>query len=122
MGMRGPIAKSCCLTPPSYAERLPNPNPARFAILRTQQVGRSVVAEVQYPDCTNYEGRKVLVYADTLEGELTERATLDPHFAPNGGPVARFEPTERGWVLALVVARVANWRWVEKMVRAKGQA
>jgi hypothetical protein len=104
----GPFSRTCSLTPPASTVRYPNPNPARFTILRTLQVGRSVVAEVRYPDCTNYEGHKVLVYADTDASALRSRTTLDPHFARHGGPVARFEPTERGWNLAVEVARMSN--------------
>jgi len=104
MGMRGPFSRTCCLTPPNSEIRLPNPNPARFTILRTKQVGSAVVAEVRYPDCTNYEGRKVLVFDNTNEDALRKRTTLDPHFAESGGPVARLEPTERGWSLATEIA------------------
>ena len=104
----GLFSKTCSLTPPASPVRYPNPNPARFSILRTLQFGRSVVVEVRYPDCTNYEGRKVLVYADTDEVAVKALATLDPHFARHGGPVARFEPTQRGWDLAVEVARMSN--------------
>jgi hypothetical protein len=76
--------------------------------LSTEQVGSAVVAEVRYPDCTNYDGRKILVYADTDAVELRSRTTLDPHFAPHGGPLARFEPTRRGWCMALAVAHMSN--------------
>lgn len=103
----GPFS-TCSLTPPASPVRYPNPNPARFRILRTLQVGRSVVVEVRYPDCTNYEGRKVLVYADTDAGAVRAETTLDPHFAQHGGPLARLEPTERGWSLAVGVARMSN--------------
>ena len=107
MGL-GPFSKTCSLTPPASPVRYPNPNPARFSILRTLQVGRCVVAEVRYPDCTNYEGRKVLVYADTDAGSVRAWTTLDPHFARHGGPVARFKPTARGWAMAVEVARMPN--------------
>jgi len=63
---------------------------------------------VWYPDCTNYEGRKVMVFADENEAALRQRPTLDPHFALHGGPVARLEPTDRGWALAVEIARMSN--------------
>ena len=106
----GLFSSTCSLTPPESPVRFPNPNPARFVILRTEQVGRSVVAEVRYPDCINYEGRKVLVYADMDASALRSRTTIDPHFAQYGGPLARFEPTQRGWDLAVEVARMSNAR------------
>lgn len=87
----------------------PNPNPKRFTVLRVVQAERHLVALVHYPDCTSYEGRKVLVFADTRAGDLCAATELDPHFtdvAPAGAlvPVARFEPTERGWRLAMLTA------------------
>jgi hypothetical protein len=103
-----PFRKSCLLTPPDSGRIFPNPNPARFRILRTMQVGKAVVAEVNYPDCWNYEGNKVLVFRDMAEAELRRRKTLDPHFSKHGGPLARFEPTEYGWTLAVEVARLSN--------------
>ncbi len=105
--------KSCSLTPPNSGLVLPNPNPARFEILRTRQIGTALVAEVRYPDCTNYEGRKILVYAGTSDFDLRTRATLDPHFAEGGGPVARFKPTVYGWHLATTLAQGigSHWPW-----------
>jgi len=87
---------------------LPSPNPTRFRILRTKQVGTTVIAEVQYPDCTNYEGKKVILWEDTNEAALMRRTTLDPHFAEQDGPVARLEPTERGWRLATALAHILD--------------
>ena len=108
MGMSGIFgSSSCCLTPPSSLERYPNPNPARFEILRTRKAGSSLVVEVVYPDCTNYEGRKVMVFTNTTEKELLLVTHLDPHFSCwGGGPVARFEPTSRGWALAVACAKI----------------
>lgn len=86
---------------------LPNPNPLNFQITRAEQVGSGLVLEVLYPDCTNYEGRKVLVYDGVTLGQLHAQGSLDPHFSDNAeriSPMARFEPTERGWALALQVA------------------
>lgn len=80
-----------------------NPNPHRFTVFRFECVGKAVVAEVIYPDCTNYEGRKILVFASaTTFSRLISKGVMDPHFTKDrSSPVARFEPTERGWGLAL---------------------
>ena len=107
MGMRI-LSRTCSLTPPGSTTALPNPNPARFVIIRTQPVGCAVVVEVRYPDCVNYEGRKVLVFRNTTVGNIRRRTTLDPHFALHGGPFARFEPTDRGWRMAVEVAFLLN--------------
>lgn len=76
-------------------------------MLKTQAVGSALVAEVQYEGCTNYEGRKILVYEKLSDGELLQLRFLDPHFcdsATHKSPVARLEPTQRGWRLAIGLA------------------
>lgn len=79
----------------------PNPNPSNFEIL---QKGFSksgyLILKVHYPDCTNYEGIKILVYKND---KILTQETIDPHFSENEkfeSPIARFEPTEFGWELA----------------------
>jgi hypothetical protein len=104
----GMMKKTCCLTPVGSSVRLPNPNPLRFTIVRALQVGSSVVAEVRYPDCLNFEGKKVMVYENMSKEAFCARKHLDPHFALSGGPVARFEPTERGWGMAVLFASITN--------------
>jgi hypothetical protein len=80
------------------------PNPTKFSVLRSHRAGNDVlVVEVRYPDCTNFEGLKVLVY-EGVETAAYEIATgkCDPHFAENGvSPVARFRPTPEGWLMAV---------------------
>ncbi len=81
-----------------------NPNPQNFVFGRVQVVGAHIVAELVYPDCTNYEGRKVLVYQGVNLRYLMAQQSLDPHFCNDKGhvhPFARFEPTEAGWVAAV---------------------
>lgn len=87
---------------------LPNPDPTNYTIERGIEVGRFVLLEVNYPDCTNYEGRKLLVYEYATLEELNEQGHLDPHFAENQeyhSPIARFEPTEHGWNMAHKMVR-----------------
>ena len=86
-----------------------NPNPTNFEFVRSQQVGTRLVVEVRYPNCTNYEGRKIMVYDNTNIHKLCREDKLDPHFCDNSkhsSPIARFEPTERGWNLALKFAQL----------------
>ena len=67
-------------------------------------IGNHLVVEIFYPDCKNYEGRKILVYSNTSLECLMSCETIDPHFCNQPGclsPIARFEPTEFGWGLAL---------------------
>lgn len=88
---------------------LPIPNPREFRILRSEKIGSGLVVEVFYPDCTNFEGRKILVYHEVTLKELLAQGSIDPHFCENSqyhSPIARFEPTGDGWALAIQVAGI----------------
>lgn len=87
---------------------LQNPDPRNYVIARAESVGLHLVVEIIYPDCTNYEGRKVLLFENVTLVQLLRQKAIDPHFSKNQqmrSPMARFEPTERGWALALAVAK-----------------
>ena len=92
--------KPVAVSPPP---RYPNPDPSRYDILRSEQVGRFLLVMLRYHGCTNYEGVKVSVYCDCTIEQLRAQKSIDPHFAENKqyhSPIARFEPTERGWNMA----------------------
>lgn len=78
-----------------------NPKSNNFKILKTCNFIRHpesyCVLMINYPNCTNYEGNKILVYNYPLH--IIERLNnIDPHFCENCiSPIARFEPTEQGW-------------------------
>ncbi len=76
---------------------LPNPDPENFRIERLEQAGRFLGALIMYPDATNFEGNKILVFDGVTADELQERAYLDPHFSEDGDVIARFKPDEAGW-------------------------
>jgi len=85
---------------------LPNPNPYNFEIEKYVKNSNSdyLLVMVNYPDCTNYEGRKFLVFKGIDISNIIEQGHIDPHFSENTNfhsPVARFEPTDRGWKMAL---------------------
>lgn len=80
-----------------------DPNPKNFDIIRSQRYGRNVLLEVVYPDATNYEGKKIMILEDFRYGGFTHITELDPHFKEGGNVVARFEPTERGWQMGLIM-------------------
>ena len=89
------------------SQRPPNPNPRNFTIEDWESFGVWLVLKVTYPDCTNYEGRKILVYKNATLEDLRRQGHLDPHFAGNKkwlSPFARFEPTPDGWDKARVFA------------------
>lgn len=110
MGIFRPISSSSVdSTEPS---RGGNPNPQRFEILRVAKQGTFLIVEVRYPDCTTYEGRKVLLFKGNMtEAKLRRLESLDPHFTNNPqvvAPVARFEPTPNGWDMAIRRASVST--------------
>ena len=98
------IGFKSCSRAPTADPPLPAPDPSRFTIKRVLEVGHALVVRVNYPDCTNYEGNKIMVFACMTEERLRSLAQLDPHFQPGFSPIARFEPTERGWELAVQCA------------------
>jgi len=78
---------------------LPNPNPTNYKIIRYEEIGSFLILEVQYLDCTNYEGHKIMLYECSLK-DIMKQKSIDPHFSYNPdyhSPKARFEPTVRGW-------------------------
>lgn len=81
--------------------RPPNPDPYNYRVLRAQTIQDYLIMEVQYPDATNYEGRKILLFdRGVTEARLKLQGAIDPHFSDSVSvfhPIARFEPTERGW-------------------------
>lgn len=79
-----------------------NPNPSNFKILEVLHIGRYFVSEIKYPDCYNFEGRKVLL--NTFDPR--NKSTLDPHFEQGSGILARFEPSVEGWELAKKCAKI----------------
>lgn len=85
---------------PLYSRTLGDPNPMKFKLIREQVFGNCLLAEIQYPDCNNYEGRKILAFkgVKTLRGVKE----IDPHFLEKGrSPFLRLEPTEFGWRLGV---------------------
>ena len=75
---------------------LPNPNPKRFVIEDIYTYTRCHVLVVKYPDCTNFEGKKILL----VKGEFRLKDELDPHFCEDNNIIARFRPTDMGLKLA----------------------
>jgi hypothetical protein len=79
---------------------LPNPDPSNYKIVKLEQHGSYLLMLINYPDCTNYEGNKILLYKDVTLAKLMFQKVLDPHFCGNKkyhSPIARFEPTQFGW-------------------------
>lgn len=92
----------------SYSCKQPvskNPDPKNFRIIEGGYSGNYTIIKIHYPNCNNYEGIKILMYAGHVLKELMAMKEIDPHFC-NGGhlsPIARFEPSEEGLALALSI-------------------
>ena len=79
-----------------------NPNPKKFEILEYLNVRGHTLLKLKYHGCKNYEGTKILVFKNvTVQELLTKNSNeIDPHFCDNSNyysPVARIEPTSKGW-------------------------
>ena len=85
------------------SETTPNPNKFRFKIVGIRYGVDFDVVQVHYPDCTTFEGMKLLL---TEKGFASALMTdLDPHLLENHGVVARFRPTDEGWTMACDIAQ-----------------
>jgi hypothetical protein len=85
------------------------PNPTKFSIEESAQIGRFLVVRLKYSGVTNFEGRKILVYEDITIDDFKDQGHADPHFSDNPNfhsPIARFEPTARGWYRAKRFAKM----------------
>ncbi len=80
-----------------------NPNPLRWSELQVYQSRNACAVMVNYPNCTNFEGNKVLVLPGTWDDNRKE---LDPHFSDdNDSPLARFKPNRKGWLAAIAFSK-----------------
>ncbi len=84
--------------------KLPNPDPTNYKVVKAEQVGTFLVLKINYPDCTNYEGNKILVFRGLTPIDLLNQRVIDPHFFEDkkvASPIARFVPTDEGWKMAV---------------------
>lgn len=82
--------------------RNPNPDPMFFIVKNCKKVENHYVSQIQYPNCTNFEGNKILV----TTYDPRNRIKIDPHFFPDSGLIARFEPTKAGAEAAVKLAKI----------------
>ena len=81
------------------------PDPYDFEVRETVIINGYPICWVQYPNVDNYEGNKILMYPKHFDmNKVKDR--MDPHFLDKGdSPIARFQPTQYGWELAIKLAR-----------------
>lgn len=85
-----------------------DPDPRKFVIKLHTQVNGNLAILVNYPNCNNYEGNKIIVYKKTSYRQILKLKELDPHFTNKNNikPFARFEPTKDGWAKALILLEI----------------
>ena len=111
MGMRILSRGSDQSCPTNFKRPAIDPNPEVFNIEAIKTVGEFTIATVTYPNCTNFEGRKILVFEHLYPGSLKNTQVIDPHFMDSNLLVARFRPNKRGMDLALKMAAIGGCPW-----------
>lgn len=82
----------------------PNPDPHNYKFVRVEETDGFLLVELLYPDCVNYEGRKILLFRGVTLLNLVNQQYIDPHFFQAkdvASPIARFVPTDEGWQMGL---------------------
>jgi hypothetical protein len=93
---------------PTGQLKLSNPDPENFKIVDAAQIGDFLILKINYPDCTNFEGNKILVFKSVSPLDLLKQQVIDPHFMDSDrikSPIARFTPTPEGWNMAVRFAQ-----------------
>ena len=91
-----------------------NPDPAKYTIIAAEENGDYLIVKLNYPNCTNFEGNKILVFKGVRLLTLVNQKLIDPHFFKDkkyAAPIARFIPTDEGWKMAEVF--IAGMRTME---------
>lgn len=100
--------KNTDMSHPSSSSSL-NPNPSNYKILKAVEENGFLILKINYPNCTNFEGNKILVFARGVTLlDIVNQKLIDPHFSSNDSyhsPIARFEPSDRGWNWAVNFSR-----------------
>lgn len=92
-------------------EDVRNPDPTKYKIILHKEQNGFLLVLINYPNCTNYEGNKILLYKGVTYNQLVSQKVIDPHFSENKrfkSPIARFEPTDYGWELGLKLMNIVS--------------
>ena len=88
-----------------------DPRADNFRIIAVEEFANYLVAIVNYPNCTPYNGNKVLIYEDVSIKDITAWKLVDPHFLENKNftsPIARFPYSAKGIKRAVEFALMLN--------------
>ena len=92
-------------------KKLPNPDPKNYIIRKHFEQNGFLMILINFPDCINYEGDKILVFSKCTLDDLKKQKFIDPHFSDNKkffSPMARFEPTHQGWIFGKEFIKLFN--------------
>lgn len=108
MGVR-PFGRSGEFNDVYGAPKYGDPDPAKFTMKLKHQnscacgARKGYIVAVQYPDCKNFDGVKLLMYEGVYD-DIKCLPEIDPHFSDKHfrySPIARFRPTQDGYKLAI---------------------
>ena len=87
--------------PKGILKPVAQPDPYNFKIIKEVSGNDCVLAFVNYPDATNFEGNKIILIRGTTS--LKGMKALDPHFLKCSSieVIARLRPTDEGWNLGM---------------------
>jgi len=84
-----------------------NPDPSNFTIKKIKKIGDYLWVLVNYPNCLEYRGDKILVFYKIKKEDFLKWKLLDPHFSEIGrSPIARFRPNTIGTLLSLKLCKL----------------
>ena len=87
------------------------PDPKNYIIRKHFEQNGFLMILINFPDCINYEGDKILVFSKCTLEDLKKQKVIDPHFSDNKkffSPMARFEPTHQGWIFGKEFIKLFN--------------
>lgn len=108
-GCRGSIGKSGADYEIKKVSKF-DPNPAKFTIKNHYENNGNIAIVVNYPNCKNFEGNKIIVFKNATWEQICNLKEIDPHFIDSDTikPYARFEPTTDGWLSAVFILNHIN--------------
>ena len=80
-----------------------NPDPYNFKVIKVEKLNEYHIMEVNYPNCTNFKGNKILVFEGLSDLDIINMKSLDPHFNEDSYLIARFAPSSDGWDMAVTL-------------------
>lgn len=108
-GIRPDSPPGVALRESNSEKKLPNPDPQNYNIIKVLEKDGFILMELHYPDCTNYEGRKILLFKGVTLVDLINQKIIDPHFFQDekiASPIARFIPDKTGWAMGEALINV----------------